>query len=122
LKWTGCGRKLLSSNLRYLSAGTENDTDLIHGSNSPGCYLNPRLLRYEVYLLKTNQPTYLHTYIPTYLPTIPFDTFRKKISLYVENYSLGIFCIRSNPISLDVGLAARPSSIKHDMKVLLWAI
>jgi len=111
LKWKGWGKKLLSSNLRNLSAGTENnDTDLIRGSICPDCYLNPRLLRCEVCLLQTNQPTAL------------FNAFRKKISLYVDNYSLGIFCVRSNPISTEQRLAARLSSIKHDLKVLLCAI
>lgn len=83
---------------------------LIHGSHSSDRYLNPRILWCEVCLLSTNQPT------------APFDALRKKISLYVDNYSFGIFCIRSNPISVLDGLAARPFSLKHDMKVLLWAI
>jgi hypothetical protein len=105
------GGKLLSSNLRNLCAGTgNNDTDLIRVSHCPDFYLNPRLLRYEVDLLQTNQPT------------APFNAFRKKISLYVDNYSFGIFCVRSNPISTEQRLAARLSSIKHDLKVLLCAI
>jgi len=48
---------------------------------------------------------------PFHVETAPFDAFRKKISFKLDNYSLGIFCIRSNTISMVEGLAARLSSV-----------
>jgi len=112
---------LLSFNLRNLSAGTEhNDIDLIFVSHSPDCYLNTRLLRCEVHRLQTNHPTNQPNYLTTYLPTAPFDAIRKKMSLYMDNYSLEISCIRSNPISMEDDIDNRPSSIRHYLKVLLW--